>query len=123
MSSVAQCGTTTESVSGCWLWQVTVMSSVHRVLPLRPCGARTLPSYSPLVNRCPSPPGYGMCAHGPRRLPVALRRDPHPIRPRASACADEVASLIFLKALKRHGASGCVVVAMSPERSVDALAV
>src|SRR5262245_24447822 len=50
--------------------------SVHRVLPLRPCEARTLPSYTPLVTRCRTPPGCGMCAHGHRRLPVALRRDP-----------------------------------------------
>ena len=51
------------------------------------------------------------------------RRDPRPIRLRASACVDEVASLIFLKALKRHGASGRVVVAMSPGRSAGVLAV
>src|SRR5215471_4203019 len=71
----------TASGSGCWLWQVTAMSNAGRVWPFRPCRAHTLPTYSPPVNRCRAPPGYGMYASGHRGLPVARRREGRPKQP------------------------------------------
>ena len=62
-----KCGAMTASVSGYWLWQATAMSNASRVLPFRPCGACTWPSYSQPVTRCRALPGSGMCAPGHRR--------------------------------------------------------